>query len=164
MATQNRAKSSKTAGALLESFSRLGPLWFRWLQTRMRNSGISFARLKLLGTLKHSGPTIMNELSEHLMVTPRNVTALVDGLEKEGLVRRVPHPTDRRATYIELTSAGEMSCIKPQAELEEEAIALFGQLPVKDQVALNRIMLRLHYILLAGLAKDTATRAADEAA
>ncbi len=39
-------------------------------------------------------------------MTRRNVTALVDALEDEGLVRRRPHPTDRRATVIELTSRG----------------------------------------------------------
>jgi DNA-binding MarR family transcriptional regulator len=158
MATQSRLFSPKTPGSLLESFSKLGPLWFRWLQIRMREKGISFARLKLLGTLKHSGPTIMNELSEHLMVTPRNVTALVDGLEKEGLVRRVPHPTDRRATLIELTEAGELSCIRPQAELEKEAVALFNQLPLKDRASLSRILKRLHEILLADLAKQDADR------
>jgi DNA-binding MarR family transcriptional regulator len=38
-------------------------------------------------------------------VTPRNITALVDGLEEEGIVRRLPHPTDRRATLIELTES-----------------------------------------------------------
>jgi DNA-binding MarR family transcriptional regulator len=42
----------------------------------------------------------------HLEVTPRNITGLVDGLEGAGLVRRVPHPSDRRAALVELTVAG----------------------------------------------------------
>ena len=165
MATQNKEKLEANPVSLLASFSRLGPLWFRWVQNRMRNKGISFARLKLLGTLKHSGPTIMNELSEHLMVTPRNVTALVDGLEKEGLVRRTPHPTDRRATHIELTEAGELNCIRPQAELEQEALTLFDQLSAKDQANLVTLLGRLHGILTIELARDSADgRAADETA
>jgi DNA-binding MarR family transcriptional regulator len=166
MATQSRGKSKKkNPASLLDSFSLLGPLWLRWLQNRMRSKGISFARLKLLITLKHSGPTIMNELSEHLMVTPRNVTALVDGLEKEGLVRRTPHPTDRRATRIELTEAGELSCIRPQAELEKEALTLFDQLSIKDQANLIRLLTRLHGILAMELAKKSAdSRPGNEAA
>ena len=156
MATQNKGKKKNNPGSLLDAFSKLGPLWLRWVQNRMREKGISFARLKLLGTLKHSGPTIMNELSEHLMVTPRNVTALVDGLEKEGLVRRTPHPTDRRAILIELTQMGEESCIRPQAELEQEALTLFDQLPVKDQANLIRLLTRLHGILAVELAKEIA--------
>ncbi|WP_256362062.1 MarR family winged helix-turn-helix transcriptional regulator [Streptomyces sp. TRM70350] len=34
------------------------------------------------------------------------MTVLVDGLEKEGLVRRVGHPHDRRIKPVELTQAG----------------------------------------------------------
>jgi DNA-binding MarR family transcriptional regulator len=48
----------------------------------------------------------MSDISDELGVTRRNVTALVDALEEEGLVRRMPHTTDRRATVIELTSRG----------------------------------------------------------
>jgi DNA-binding MarR family transcriptional regulator len=120
----------------------------------MREKKISFARLKLLITLKHSGPTIMSDLSEHLMVTPRNVTALVDGLEREGLVRRTPHPTDRRAILIQLTEAGEVNCIRPQAELEKEALTLFDKMSPKDQANLIRLLTRLHGILAQELAKE----------
>ena len=47
----------------------------------------------------------MSDVAEVLGVTPRNITALVDGLEEEGMVRRVAHPSDRRATLIELTDS-----------------------------------------------------------
>ena len=44
----------------------------------------------------------MNELSRLLMVTGGNVTAIVDQLEKEGLVERLDEPDDRRAFRIRL--------------------------------------------------------------
>jgi DNA-binding MarR family transcriptional regulator len=34
------------------------------------------------------------------------VTNIVDRLQADGLVRRSPHPTDRRATLVEITEAG----------------------------------------------------------
>jgi DNA-binding MarR family transcriptional regulator len=40
-------------------------------------------------------------------VTPRAVTGLVDALVADGLVTREPHPTDRRATLVTLTSRCE---------------------------------------------------------
>jgi DNA-binding MarR family transcriptional regulator len=49
----------------------------------------------------------MTALSSHLMVTGANVTALVDGLAHEGLVQRVPHPSDRRSQVIRLTAKGK---------------------------------------------------------
>jgi DNA-binding MarR family transcriptional regulator len=48
----------------------------------------------------------MTSISDELGVTRPNVTALVDALEEEGLVRRKPRPTDRRATVIEMSGQG----------------------------------------------------------
>lgn len=47
------------------------------------------------------------EIAAEMQVTSSNVTFLVDGLEKEGLVERQPHPSDRRTVYVQLTPAGE---------------------------------------------------------
>ena len=46
------------------------------------------------------------EVATEMQVTSANVTFLVDGLEKEELVRRVPSVTDRRTVYVELTEEG----------------------------------------------------------
>lgn len=46
------------------------------------------------------------EVAGEMQVTSANVTFLVDGLEKDDLVRRVPSLTDRRTVYVELTDAG----------------------------------------------------------
>ena len=48
----------------------------------------------------------MRNLGDQLGVSPRNMTAMVDELEDASLVVRQPHPTDRRATLVELTSGG----------------------------------------------------------
>ena len=47
------------------------------------------------------------EVASEMQVTSSNVTFLVDGLEKEGLVQRLPHPTDRRTVHVQLTPEGE---------------------------------------------------------
>src|SRR5438045_8886477 len=48
----------------------------------------------------------MNELALGLSTTPRNITGLVDNLERDGLVCRVPDPEDRRSVQAQLTPAG----------------------------------------------------------
>lgn len=48
----------------------------------------------------------MKTLADALGLSARNLTALADSLESEGLLRRVAHPSDRRATLLELTDAG----------------------------------------------------------
>jgi len=49
----------------------------------------------------------MNELSEHVRLSPSGITRLVDRLVRAGLVKREPCPTDRRVTWAILTPAGE---------------------------------------------------------
>ena len=75
----------------------------RWSKELAEQSGARLSRLRLMNRLACEGPQKMADLADWLDVTPRNVTALVDVLESDGLVRRVPHDVDRRVTLIELT-------------------------------------------------------------
>ena len=47
------------------------------------------------------------DLGQHLRVTRPDVTKLVDGLERGGLVERLPHPQDGRMVQAHLTPDGE---------------------------------------------------------
>ena len=49
----------------------------------------------------------MGELAAALGIDPPNATVVVDDLEALGLVRRRPHPTDRRAKVVEATRKGK---------------------------------------------------------
>ncbi|MBN0043508.1 MarR family transcriptional regulator [Streptomyces actuosus] len=72
-----------------------------------RDLGVTPAQSRLLRTLAHYGePPRMIDLAERLEVVPRAVTTLVDGLEANGKVRRVPDPANRRVIRIELTDDG----------------------------------------------------------
>ena len=82
----------------------------------------------------------MSSLSEELCVTRRNVTALVDALEDEGLVRRASHPTDRRATIIELTREGAKKAESTHEVYRQLVSELFETLSDEDQDELLRIM------------------------
>ncbi|MFE1789788.1 MarR family winged helix-turn-helix transcriptional regulator [Streptomyces sp. NPDC059525] len=53
-----------------------------------------------------SGSMTMRELAERMNCEPSNATFVVDRLEKQGLVERHPHPTDRRAKLLVLTGEG----------------------------------------------------------
>ncbi len=77
----------------------------RWLEATA-SGGLSYPRVRLLEALGCEGPAMMRSLGERLGLSPRNMTALVDSLEDEGLVRRRPHPSDRRALLVELTDEG----------------------------------------------------------
>ena len=48
----------------------------------------------------------MRELAQQMSCEPSNATFVVDKLQKQGLLERCPHPTDRRARHLKLTDAG----------------------------------------------------------
>lgn len=56
--------------------------------------------------LLHHEPRMMGELALALGTTSGNVTTIIDRMERKGLVRRYPKPTDRRCIMVELTDVG----------------------------------------------------------
>jgi DNA-binding MarR family transcriptional regulator len=74
--------------------------------TALRPLGLTFARYQVLGMLRWTGPLTLGAVSRGLWITPATVTSAVVRLEKADLSRRVPHPTDARATLVEITTKG----------------------------------------------------------
>ncbi|MDO4683130.1 MAG: MarR family transcriptional regulator [Lautropia sp.] len=66
----------------------------------------------------------MNTLSRYLMVTGGSVTGLTDQLVQEGLVERMPDPSDRRALCVKLTPKGR----KQFARMAQAHERLLGEL------------------------------------
>jgi DNA-binding MarR family transcriptional regulator len=92
--------------ALIERSARFAIEFGKWKDTG-RADGLGYEHMRLLHSLNLGGPAIMREIGDGLQITPRNMTAMVDQLERAGLVVRRPHPADRRATLLELTAAGQ---------------------------------------------------------
>jgi DNA-binding MarR family transcriptional regulator len=129
-----------TALQLVDEFAAFGPCYMKWVRSRLGEGGISYARMRLLGALHCGGPQIMSSISDELGVTRRNVTALVDALEEEGLVQRKPHPTDRRATIIELTEQGFETTNSMYEEHRAAVAELFADLSEEDRGELTRLL------------------------
>ncbi|EHR52116.1 transcriptional regulator [Saccharomonospora marina XMU15] len=74
----------------------------------LKPHGLTFARYEalVLLTFARSSTLAMRVMGERLQLHPTSVTNIVDRLEKDGLVKRVPHPTDRRTTLVEITDEG----------------------------------------------------------
>jgi DNA-binding MarR family transcriptional regulator len=74
----------------------------------LKPHGLTFARYEALVLLSFARRSSlpMRVMGERLQLHPTSVTNIVDRLEKDGLVRRLPHPTDRRTTLVEITEDG----------------------------------------------------------
>lgn len=74
----------------------------------LRPFGLTFARYEGLVLLLFSrrGVLPLGKMGQRLMIHPTSVTNIIDRLERQGLVRRIPHPTDGRTTLAEITEDG----------------------------------------------------------
>jgi MarR family transcriptional regulator, 2-MHQ and catechol-resistance regulon repressor len=97
------------AGLLFEAEAALE----QRIAATLRDHGLATGAFEVLLRLGRSeGDRLrMSELSRRLAITTGGTTRLMDRLERDGLVRRVPSTSDRRVIYAELTSSG-------RAELE----------------------------------------------
>lgn len=93
--------------ATLEALVRSGRLTEARLDAVLDVAGLSVAKWWALRHLSRSGvPLPLSKLAALLDCARSNATQLVDRLEAEGLVRRIPDPEDRRGVLAEMTDEG----------------------------------------------------------
>ena len=96
------------AMAAVTSIMRAQQVLMARLNELLRPHGLTFPRYEALMLLSftRAGALPLGKIGERLQVHRTSVTNIVDKLEADGLVRRVPHAEDRRATLAEITDAG----------------------------------------------------------
>jgi DNA-binding MarR family transcriptional regulator len=103
--------------------------------------GLSFSRIRAVRRIARR-PMSMSELADALGIDRPNATVLVDELETAGLVRRGPHPTDRRAKVVEATRKGKSVARRADEILSTPPPALTA-LDRQDLEELGRILAAL---------------------
>ena len=105
--------------AAVTSVMRAQQIMLARVEETLRPHGLTFARYELLMLLLFSrnGALPLSRVGDRLQVHPASVTNVVDRLEGQGLVRRVPHPSDRRTTLAEITDAGRQVAGAATADL-----------------------------------------------
>ena len=94
--------------AAVTSIMRAQQILLAELDAILRPYGLTFARYEALVLLRfsRSGALPMSLMGQRLQLHPTSITNIVDRLEAAELVRRRPHPTDKRTTLVEITEAG----------------------------------------------------------
>ncbi|HWD72678.1 MAG TPA: MarR family transcriptional regulator [Actinomycetota bacterium] len=91
----------------VQSLQRIEGLLAGRMNNLFRPYGLSTATFNVILVLSRAGGSLSPcDIGEQLSVTRGTVTGLLDSLERQRLVRRTPHPKDRRMLTIELTDEG----------------------------------------------------------
>lgn len=121
------------AGAIEESLER-----------SVEPCGLSLAKMGALRILADADePVQLGQLACRLSCVKSNVTQLVDRLEAEGLVRRIPDPADRRSVLATITGAGRERLAEALEARERAEASLIAGLDAAEVERLTGLFRRV---------------------
>ena len=132
-AAMRRAVIENGGGNSVEAFEALAAL--RLAAKRIHDAmerfaeghGLSESRLRVLTRLCHrpNRQLPLGALAEGMDVAPRTMTDIIDVLERDGLVKRVPDPADRRSVQAVITKSGldRINAMRSDALVKQAAVA-----------------------------------------
>ncbi|MGN6474889.1 MAG: MarR family winged helix-turn-helix transcriptional regulator [Mycobacteriales bacterium] len=97
----------------------------------MRRHNLTFARYEVLTWLATDpeSSVTLSWISKTLRIPPATVTGIIDRLEADKLVRRVPHPSDARTTLAVITARGARVANDATRDLNEVVYQRIGLSP-----------------------------------
>lgn len=123
---------------------------------------LTMSQFRALVMIRRWGPQTGRELARRLHVTPGSLVPLVDRLEEQGYLRRVPDKEDRRLTWLELTPKADRLFRRLWGMGAARISTAISQLVPRDRTELRRILTRVaeHLEAAAGQTTETETASA----
>ena len=152
--------SRASAEQLAEAIERLGLTLVRQ-RSRMDQhepTPLTVTQRLALTIVVDEGPLRLGELAERMGTTEPTATRTVDSLTSAGLVRRAPHPDDRRGVLIDATPRGTRVLAHRRQRLLELLESGLSKMPDDDQERLADLLDELH-ALMAPETVDSVTAA-----
>ncbi|HKW59182.1 MAG TPA: MarR family transcriptional regulator [Candidatus Dormibacteraeota bacterium] len=104
---------------------------------------LTMPQFRALVMIRRWGPQTGRELAGRLHVTPGTLVPLVDRLEEQGYLRRVPDKEDRRVTWLELTPKADRLFQRLWGMGEARIATAISQLLPRDRAELKRLLTRV---------------------
>ena len=113
------------------------------LSTYLRSFDLTIGKFNILMVIKHQGEAAginQAEVSKKLIVTPSNMTKLIDKLEEDGLVKRNVLARDRRVNILKVTARGSALLDQAWPEYVNRLKRLVDSLNASDQKELSKYL------------------------
>ena len=109
----------------------------------VEGSGLHPGHLGVLGALTDAGAMNQRRLSELTLIDKSSIVLFLDSLERDGWVRRVRDPEDRRAHIVEITREGAKKFTALGTKLKKVQDQFLSPLNKHEQKALVDLLMRL---------------------
>src|SRR5215467_1661706 len=99
--------------------------------------GVNVTNMKCLDMMTQQGPAMPSQLAAHTGLSSGATTAMIDRLEKAGLVERRSHPKDRSGTILVLTEEAMRKLPSLFSSLGTAMETLVSSYPQKELAVLD---------------------------
>lgn len=127
-----------------------GVLFFRLSRVSSEGLGGALSELDMrapefaiLHQLDDAGPLSQQALGRALRIHPSNLVAMIDDLERAGLLLRPRDPADRRRYLLELTDRGRLRLEQARTAALEAELEMLSPLTKKERETLRSLLGRL---------------------
>jgi DNA-binding MarR family transcriptional regulator len=138
MSASRRTSPTREVEAVADLLHSAALHLLRRLRTEDDALGISPPRLSALSVVVYAGPIPIGALATAEGVAAPTMTRLVDGLERDGYVRRRPDPADARGILVSATAAGRRTLARGRRQRVEALASGLGRLDAADLEAVRR--------------------------
>lgn len=101
----------------------------RQLNATSTGEGLTPTQASVLGLVSFRGPLGLAELTELEGLNPTMLSRVVRKLDEDGLIERLPDPSDLRAVRVAVTSAGRLVNDRIRALRTQAVSDCLGRLP-----------------------------------
>lgn len=111
----------------------------------LKTYDLSPVKFNTLMLVKHKGGKeglSQNEISQHLIVSPSNITRLLDRLTKDGLIERCAHASDRRVNLIKITKKASQILDKAWPSYSQSVKDMTALLPAQEVKNMSKLLLK----------------------
>ena len=126
----------------------------RALEPLLATVGISYGQWRCLRVLCDSDGISQRELSDLLDMSSAAVVFAVNSLERDGIARRVPDPSDKRRIFIKLKPKGYRLEKVLLAESRAVSERIFASLSDAEVITLDRLLTKVRNGQLAELERQ----------
>lgn len=113
------------------------------MAAELDGSGLHLGHIALLGTMLDAPGLSQRELSLRTGIEKSSMVIFVDALERDGWVRREPHPSDRRAHALFVTAEGATRLAEVGPRLQQAEADFLAALGAAERDALRSTLARL---------------------
>jgi MarR family 2-MHQ and catechol resistance regulon transcriptional repressor len=141
--TKKYGKKADLALSLWVKLARASSTFSHLTNMDIQRYGLTQPQFSVIEALGHLGPMKMGSFCSKMLTSGGNITVVIDNLEKDGLVERIPFPKDRRATTVRLTSKGEKlfnDIFSKHAQFVTKIASVLGE---EEQIQLSALLKKL---------------------